>query len=88
MLKMIRYIFVILILTSFIFSKELDLKYAKIISLNPVEDSSIVYTGLDLLVQNKFKTIKNKKVAVVFGSTSYTRDNRHIVDVLKNEFPG
>lgn len=88
MLKKNRYIFAILILTSFIFSKELDLKYSKIISLNQVEDSSLVYTGLDLLVQNKFKTISTKNLTVVFGSTSYTRDNRHIVDVLKNEFPG
>ncbi|MCK4295580.1 MAG: hypothetical protein KAX28_02860 [Candidatus Marinimicrobia bacterium] len=88
MLKKNRYIFAILILTSFIFSKELDLKYSKIISLNPVEDSSLVYTGFDLLVQNKFKTISTKNLTVVFGSASYTRDNRHIVDVLKKEFPG
>lgn len=41
-----------------------------------------------MLVQNKFKTISTKNLTVVFGSASYTRDNRHIVDVLKNEFPG
>ncbi len=88
MLKNVKLIITILFLNSLIFSQQLDLKYSKIIRLNPVEDSSLVYTGLDLLVQNKFKTIKNKKVAVVFGSSSYTRDGRHILDIMKNEFPG
>lgn len=41
-----------------------------------------------MLVQNKFKTISTKNLTVVFGSASYTRDNRNIVDFLKNEFPG
>ncbi len=88
MLKKDRYIFVIIILTSLIFSQELNLQYSKIIRLNPVEESSLVYTGLYLLVQNKFKTIKNKKLAVVFSSTCYTRNGRHILNVMKNEFTG
>jgi len=88
MLKNVKSIILILFLISLIFSQQLDLRYSKIIRLNPVEDSSLVYTGLDLLVQNKFKTIKNKKVAVVFSSDDYTRDGRHILDVIRSEFPG
>jgi len=59
-------------------------KYSKII---PVPDLSFfdqVYTGLDILEQMDFRPLKGKSIAILTNNTAINRNQKHILDILKN----
>ena len=43
---------------------------------------SNVLTGLDILQNNKFKSIQNKNIGLVINHTSLNKDKVHILDLL------
>jgi len=61
---------------------------SKIFHLNAKNDTLDLHTGLDLLIENQFSSIRNKKIAVFFNSGSYDRKNRHAADIFRDELKG
>ena len=82
MLKNVNIAILILVFPLFLFCKDQDYKYTKILAYQPSCDSAAIHTGLDLLIQNNFKTIKNKKIAIVYNDGSFDRNGSHILDIF------
>ena len=52
----------------------------------PVPDLSFlnkVYTGLDILEQMDFSSLKDKNIAILTNSTAVNRNSEHLLDILK-----
>ncbi|MFA4839846.1 MAG: exo-beta-N-acetylmuramidase NamZ domain-containing protein [Candidatus Neomarinimicrobiota bacterium] len=69
-------------------AQESAFQSSKIIHLKAKSDTLGFHTGLDLLIENEFSTIKNKKIAVIFNAGSYDRKNRHAADIFRDEWKG
>ncbi|PIS30672.1 MAG: hypothetical protein COT43_01480, partial [Candidatus Marinimicrobia bacterium CG08_land_8_20_14_0_20_45_22] len=69
-------------------AQESTFQNSKIFHLKAKSDTLDFHTGLDLLIENRFSTIRNKKIAVIFNSGSYDRKNRHTADVFRDEWEG
>jgi len=82
MLKNVNIAILILVFPLFLFCKDQDYKYTKILAYQPSSDSAAIHTGLDLLIQNNFKIIKKKKIAIVCNDGSFDRNGSHILDIF------
>ncbi|MDD5765861.1 MAG: DUF1343 domain-containing protein [Candidatus Marinimicrobia bacterium] len=69
-------------------AQESAFQNSKIFHLKAKSDTLDLHTGLDLLIENQFSTIRNKKIAVIFNSGSYDRKNRHAADIFRDEWKG
>ena len=74
----------ILLLPLFLLAENGSFQNTKIINYQPNSDSSKLHLGIDLLTQNDFNLIKNKKIAVVCNNGSLDRNGVHILDVIEN----
>ena len=72
----------ILALGSILFAQSPDFQKSRLIRLGPVKDNTQVYTGLDLLILDKFQIIEDDTLAIVFNDGSVSGSGRHIIDVL------
>ncbi len=63
-------------------------KSSKVLRLKPIEDTTAVHTGLDLLAQHDFRALGKKPVAVIGNCGSYTRRGQHIFDLFQQKYQG
>ncbi|MBU1872343.1 DUF1343 domain-containing protein [bacterium] len=84
MFKTENRLLLILFLPLFLLAENGSYQNTKIINYQPNSDSAKLHLGIDLLSQNDFILIKNKKIAVVCNNGSLDRNGVHILDVIDN----
>ncbi len=77
------------IITLFLISLQLSAQpksYQKTVFINylPQKDTTALHFGIDLLAENDFKLLKNKKIAVICNDGSLDRDGIHLLDVIND----
>ena len=82
MCKNVRYLFLLFLMPTLLESQTVEFKNSKIFSLKLAKETEEVCNGLDLLIENRFKPIRAKKIALFFDTYSYTGNGRHIIDVM------
>ena len=58
-------------------------QFSKIETVPNLSFFNQVYTGLDILEQMDFKPIKNKSIAILTNQTAINRNEKHILDLIK-----
>jgi len=82
---LIRSVVALLLLIATGNSQNREYKFSSVLNFRPVADSAAFRTGLDLLVENNFVSLKGKKIAIIANNGSCNRLEEHIFDVFKTK---